>query len=296
MTAFPDPSSTVPQIAELHAPPSWGTVDFISDLHLQEADPATFTVWRHYMQSTPADAVFILGDLFEAWVGDDVVNTAIFNANVLPHRKKNTNDSADKTSLELSFEIQCALQLRQTASRLALFFMHGNRDFLVGQTIADTNLMALCNTTLLADPTVLVFNRQRWLLSHGDALCLADTDYMQFRRQVRSLTWQQAFLNKPLTERQAIARELRQQSELRKQSGLDYADVDPDTARTWLAAATASTLIHGHTHKPAQHDLGNGLMRVVLSDWDTQVKTAPTPRAEVLRLSANGLQRIDLMN
>lgn len=296
MTAFPDPSSTVPQIAELHAPPSWGTVDFISDLHLQEADPATFTVWRHYMQNTPADAVFILGDLFEAWVGDDVVSTAVFNANAQSYSKKNTSSTTEKTSLELSFEDQCALQLRQTATRLALFFMHGNRDFLVGQAIADTNLMALCNTTLLTDPTVLVFNRQRWLLSHGDALCLADTDYMQFRQQVRSLTWQQAFLNKPLTERQAIARELRRQSELRKQSGLDYADVDTDAARAWLAAANASTLIHGHTHKPAQHDLGNGLMRVVLSDWDMHVKTTSTPRAEVLRLSANGLQRIDLTN
>ena len=95
----------------------------------------------------------------------------------------------------------------------------------------------------------------------------------------------------PLTERQAIARGLRQQSEARKQSGAEYADVDAAAAKAWLQAANAATLIHGHTHKPAEHDLQDGLTRVVLSDWDVQAKP---PRAEVLRLSASGLQRISL--
>ena len=259
--------STVPRIAELQAPPSWGTVDFISDLHLQAADTATFAAWRDYMESTPADAVFILGDLFEVWVGDDAVGV--------------------EGGAQDSFEDRCARLLGQTAGRLALFFMHGNRDFLVGP-----RLMALCHTTLLADPTVLDFNHQRWLLSHGDALCLGDVDYLQFRREVRSPAWQRSFLARPLAERQAIARGLREQSEARKQSGALYADVDGNAAREQLEAANAQILIHGHTHRPAVHDLGHGYSRVVLSDWDA---AAAVPRAEVLRLTATGLRRIPLL-
>jgi UDP-2,3-diacylglucosamine hydrolase len=165
--------------------------------------------------------------------------------------------------------------------------MHGNRDFLVG-----SSLMAACNTTLLHDPTVLSFNDQRWMLSHGDALCLDDTAYMAFRQQVRSADWQQAFLTKPLAERQAIARGLREQSEARKKSGAEYADVCAQAARLLLLQADATTLIHGHTHKPATHDLGNGLQRVVLSDWDAAAKP---PRLEVMRLSNAGLKRIPLI-
>ena len=257
-------------MAELLAPPSWRTVDFISDLHLQASDPATFAAWQHYLESTPADAVFILGDLFEVWVGDDAIG-------------------GDLQSPAAGFDARCAQVMGEAASRLALFFMHGNRDFLVGQ-----GLMGLCNATLLQDPTVLVFPadaRRRWLLSHGDALCLGDTDYMQFRSQVRTAEWQRAFLARPLAERQAIARGLREQSEARKKSGVQYADVDTEAARRWLQAAGSHTLIHGHTHKPAVHDLGGGYSRVVLTDWDL---AAPVPRAEVLRLTSAGLQRIAL--
>ena len=261
-------AATVPQAVELTALPTWRTVDFLSDLHLHSGEPATFNAWRHYMQSTPADAVFILGDLFEVWVGDDAV-------------------SEHFTKSAASFEDSCAEVLGHTAGRLAVFFMHGNRDFLVGRC-----LMNLTGATLLNDPTVLVFQDQRWLLSHGDALCLDDVNYMRFREQVRSLQWQQAFLAKPLAERQAIARGLRAQSEARKQSGVAYADVDVAAACSWLQAADAPTLVHGHTHKPATHNLQNGLQRVVLSDWDA---TADPPRAEVLRLSAGQLRRISLL-
>ena len=263
--------STVPQAVELIAPPAWRAVDFISDLHLHAGEPATFTAWRHYLDSTPADAVFMLGDVFEAWVGDDVVNE--------PLRLKGTHSGA-------GFEDRCARVMGDAAARLALFLMHGNRDFLVGE-----RLMDLCNTTLLADPTVLVFGGRRWLLSHGDALFLGDVDYQQFRLQVRSPNWQQAFLAKPLAERQEIARQLRAQSEAHKKSGTDYADVDANAARQWLQAADARTLIHGHTHKPAIHDLGQGYARVVLSDWDM---AATPPRGEVLRLTADALQCIPL--
>ena len=249
-------------VMELTAGPSWQAVDFISDLHLQASEPATFDAWRGYMQTTPADAVFLLGDLFEVWVGDDVLQ-------------------------EHGFEQQCAQILEQTAARVPTFFMHGNRDFLVG-----SSLMGACNTTLLHDPTVLSFNHQRWMLSHGDALCLDDTAYMAFRQQVRSADWQQAFLTKPLAERQAIARGLREQSEARKKSGAEYADVCAQAARLLLLQADATTLIHGHTHKPATHDLGNGLQRVVLSDWDAAAKP---PRLEVMRLSNAGFKRIPLV-
>ncbi|GBU15261.1 UDP-2,3-diacylglucosamine hydrolase [Polaromonas sp.] len=259
----------MPPLTELHARPNWRTLDFISDLHLSAEQPATFTAWQTYLQSTPAEAVFILGDLFEVWVGDDAVS-----ADFLQHP-------------EASFENRCAHLLSQTARRTALFFMPGNRDFLVGPA-----LMAQCGATLLADPTVLTFANQRWLLSHGDALCLADTDYMQFRQQVRSPAWQQAFLAKPLAERQAIARDIRQQSEARKRGHAPWVDLDADATRQWLQAAQANTLIHGHTHQPATHELGAGLFRQVLSDWDAD---ADTPRADVLRLSASGLQRQQLL-
>ena len=247
---------------ELTAEPTWQAVDFISDLHLHASEPATFHAWQHYMQATPADAVFILGDLFEVWVGDDSLQDG-------------------------SFESQCAQVIRHTALRVPVFFMHGNRDFLVGQ-----GLMALCHATLLDDPTVLIFNDKRWLLSHGDALCIDDVAYMQFRQQVRSPEWQQAFLVKPLAERQAIALGLRQQSEALKQSGAVYADVDAQAARQLLQQANALTLIHGHTHKPAEHGLGHGIRRVVLSDWDA---AATPPRTEAMRLTDEGLQRVTLV-
>ncbi len=272
--------STVPPLAELAAAPAWRTVDFIADLHLNAGEPATVAAWRHYLQTTPADAVFMLGDLFEVWVGDDAL------------------DGGVATPGTTSFERHCAETLRQAADRLALFFMPGNRDFLVGQ-----RLMAHCRARLLADPTVLTFCGQRWLLSHGDALCLDDVDYLKFRQQVRSPGWQSAFLTQPLAQRQAIARHIRAQSQLHQQGGQNgqsgpdggphYADVDNAAARQWLQAASARTLIHGHTHRPATHDLGGGLARIVLSDWDAQARP---PRADALRLSASGLQRIALLS
>ena len=239
---------------ELIAPSQWRAIDFISDLHLQAAEPETFKAWIHYLQTTQADALFILGDLFEVWVGDDAAGSA-------------TPDS---------FEHQCASHLHQATQRLDIFFMHGNRDFLVGQ-----EFLGQCAVTLLSDPTVLCFGEQRWLLSHGDELCLADTEYQQFRKTVRSNTWQAEFLGRPLTERQTIARGLRTQSEARKKLGLPFVDVDSAMATQRLREAGSNTLIHGHTHQPADHEMGQGIQRIVLSDWDGAAKP---PRAQVLQL------------
>ena len=265
----------IDRLAECIAPASWQAVDVISDLHLQAGEPDTFNAWLGYLQRPAherADALFILGDLFEVWVGDDV----------LGERTPSSTDHA--------FWRACAQALRAYSDHAPVYFMAGNRDFLVGPAALDA-----CGMQRLSDPSVLVFHGQRWLLSHGDALCLADADYMRFREQVRDPAWQHNFLAQPLPQREAIARDLRAQSEARKRStGHDpslWADVDADAARTWLQHANAHTLIHGHTHRPATHSLGEGLQRVVLSDWDVGAQPA---RAEVLRLDARGVHRVPL--
>lgn len=250
-------------MAELEAPASWATVDFISDLHLQASEPATFETWRRYL-STPggADAVFMLGDLFEVWIGDDAAQPG-------------------------TFEAECARVLRESARLRPQFFMHGNRDFLLGADFARDAAI-----TLLHDPTVLDFGGQRWLLTHGDALCLDDLDYMKFRAEVRTDAWREAFLARALEERRGVARGLRQQSEARKQEAATvYADADTAASLAWLMVARARTLIHGHTHRPHDHELPHGHRRVVLSDWDG---AASPPRAQVLRLTRAGATRIDL--
>ncbi len=248
------------------APPGWRSVDFISDLHMRASEPQTFEAWQAYMDRTRADAVFILGDLFEVWVGDDAAG-----------------DDAGGGG----FERQCAAVLKATAARIPVFFMHGNRDFLVGAAF-----MAQCQCTLLDDPMVLDFGGQRWLLTHGDKLCLADVDYLKFRAVVRSAPWQHDFLARPLAERRAIARDLRLRSDAKKQSTKAYADVDTAAALVWLRQADAGHMIHGHTHQPANHVLGPGLDRIVLSDWDLGARP---PRAEVLRLHLDATAPLDAL-
>ncbi len=241
---------------ELSAPSQWHCVEFISDLHLHASDPLTFAAWSQYMRSSVADAIFILGDLFEVWVGDDCIDHAI------------------------EFEQACVDVLHGAASKRPLYIMQGNRDFLMG-----SKLMAACSARLLSDPTVFTFGAERWLLTHGDALCLKDTDYMAFRALVRSPAWQTAFLHKPLAERTELARAMRAQSEARKHSDQPYADVDDAATQASLQEHGATHMIHGHTHRPADHKLPNGRDRRVLSDWDLHAKP---PRAEVLRLILDG--------
>ena len=167
--------------------PGWRAVDLISDLHLHSGDPATFALWRDYMlaPAPEAEAVFILGDLFEVWVGDD---------NQDP------------------FALKCIAALKATAQRMPVYFMCGNRDFLVGR-----DYLGPLGVVTLTDPTLLEWGAQRLLLTHGDALCLGDTAYQVFRQQVRSNVWQRDFLSKPLPERLALARAMRQQSQIHAQ-------------------------------------------------------------------------------
>ena len=250
----------IPQIGRVIVPEHWHAIDVISDLHLDTAHPKTFAAWRSALLDTPADAVFLLGDVFEAWVGDD----ARFEG----------------------FERECADVLKAATARRTVAFMVGNRDFLVGDA-----LLADCGVQALADPSLLSAWGQTVLLTHGDALCLDDTDYQRFRAMVRNPAWQQAFLARPLVERRAIARQLRDASEANKatQSSVDWADVDRDTAVAWLRAAGAKHMLHGHTHRPGSETLAAGFTRDVLSDWDLDI---PAARAEVLRLTRDGFARL----
>jgi UDP-2,3-diacylglucosamine hydrolase len=247
----------------LEAAQDWQCIDFISDLHLDAAHPLTQRALIDYLAHTPASAVMILGDLFEAWVGDDMRH--------------------------LPFEAQCTAALAQAGQRLWLGIMHGNRDFLLGPAMIEA-----CHAHALNDPIVLSAFGQQHLLTHGDAWCLADVEYLAFRQDVRSLAWQQAFLSRTLDERLRVARGLREASEARKhEMHADlWADVDAHHAGQWLQATATSSLIHGHTHRPATEPFGTpGALRHVLSDWDLD---HAHPRAEVLRLNAQGLERISL--
>jgi UDP-2,3-diacylglucosamine hydrolase len=244
-----------PAAQELVAPAHWRDVEFISDLHLQASQPATVAAWRAYMEGVQADALFILGDLFEAWIGDD-------------------------SAAEPGFEAECAQVLWETSRRLPVFFLHGNRDFLLGAAMAERS-----GLQLLADPTLFVFGATRWLLSHGDALCLDDVDYQAFRRQVRNPAWQAAVLARPLAERRVMARALRSESENLKRGDMVYADVDHAAALQWLADAGADHLLHGHTHRPGEQAMAATHRRIVLSDWDAE---AQPPRAEALRVNRDG--------
>ena len=255
-TALPLPEATPTFVA----PPDWRAIDFISDLHLAVSTPLTFAAWACHLRHTRADAVFILGDLFEVWVGDDLA--------------------------ERGFEARCVEVLRETATRKAIAFMAGNRDFLVGDAILEAN-----GVMRLQDPTLIDAFATRVLVSHGDALCLGDVGYQRYRRLVRRPGLQRAFLSLPLAWRRALGRAARQRSDsLHPARERRFIDVDADATLGWVASADVPVLIHGHTHAPASHALAPGSARHVLSDWD--LDGDGTPRAEVLRWTAEGFARI----
>lgn len=233
----------------------WSSIEFISDVHLQSSETANFAAWARYLSQVKADALFILGDLFEVWVGDDLLDHP-----------------------QAAFERECLALIQQTSKRMPVFWLVGNRDFLLSErALQDGQMQAL------HDPCVVQTPQARWLLSHGDALCLDDTDYQAFRQTVRSDTWQQAFLAQPLVQRLQTARDLRQQSEARKAMQSGWVDVDNEAATDWLTQHQCSVLVHGHTHQAAHHALADGLSRWVLSDWDAG---ANPPRLQSLRWEA----------
>ena len=237
-------------------------VDFISDLHLGEALPATAAAWERYLASTRADAVFMLGDVFEVWVGDD--------ARTRP------------------FEARCVEAIAAAARRVPVWMQHGNRDFLIGAEFA-----AATGAGLLADPAAVRAFGRALLVTHGDALCVDDVPYQLFRQQVRDPAYQAQFLAQPLEARLAIAAKMRAASRATRDEPVTYADVDAAMARAWLAEAGTDTMIHGHTHRPGSQAL-DGWTRHVLTDWDLDSPDPSQHRAEVLRWTAAGLERIAL--
>jgi len=219
---------------------------FVSDLHLSPQAPGVTRLFLEFLggRARAAEQLFILGDLFEAWPGDDCIDDPDdrFNAGIV--------DSLHALS----------------ESGVAVSLMHGNRDFLLGNDFA-----ARSGTRLLADPYVLSLATWQFVLSHGDALCTDDQDYQAFRTQVRNPAWRTAFLAKPLAERKAIAAALRQQSESSKRDKAQYLmDVNPGTTEDFMRAHGYATFIHGHTHRPAKHDHivdGIHVERWVMADW-----------------------------
>jgi UDP-2,3-diacylglucosamine hydrolase len=254
--------SVLPPATEWLAPDDWQAIDFISDLHLGDALPRTFEAWASYMRRTVADAVVILGDLFEFWPGSDAV--------------------------QMDFEARCIQVIRDAARQRHVALMIGNRDFLL-----TTEFLQGIGVHPLTDPALLRAWRQPpVLLTHGDALCLDDVAYQQFRAWTRNPATQSDFLARPLAERVKLGAGIRHASEAGRRQAPPaggWADLDPAAAVACLQAAGASRMLHGHTHRPGPSQLAPGFEREVLSDWN--LDDAPA-RAEVLRLRRDGITRL----
>ena len=219
------------------------TTLFISDLHLEESRPDITRAFLDFLasQGQGAERLYILGDFFEAWIGDD-----------------------EHTPLQ--DEVATALRNLSDAGT-ELYLMHGNRDFLLGQDYCQRT-----GATLLDDPAVVDLYGTPTLLMHGDSLCTADVEYQKFRTTMRNKQWQDMFLKRPLADRQTTARQLREIS-MAKNKGKEMSimDVTPEEVVREMEKHGVQHLIHGHTHRPAIHDLeanGAPAQRFVLGDWD----------------------------
>jgi UDP-2,3-diacylglucosamine hydrolase len=215
---------------------------FIADLHLAEERPQTTARFARFLrEAVPgADALYILGDLFEYWPGDD--------------------------GMSLELPAQVVGLLRPAARAAPTFFMHGNRDFMVASAFcAETGIR------LIPDPSVIDLYGERTLLMHGDTLCTGDRAYLAFRAQVRNPAWQAAALARSLAERVAMAQAMRRQSEGEKGGKVEeIMDVAQDAVEGAFVAAGCRQLIHGHTHRPGHHEHaagGRSCQRWVLPDW-----------------------------
>ncbi|WP_430472541.1 UDP-2,3-diacylglucosamine diphosphatase [Zestomonas insulae] len=217
----------------------------ISDLHLEEERPDITRAFLHFLQTRApqAEALYILGDFFEVWIGDDAMTP---------------------------FQHSIAQALRQlSAGGTRVYLMHGNRDFMIGRQFC---LEAGC--TLLADPTCVEMNGERVLLMHGDSLCTRDEAYMRLRRLLRNPLVLWTLRHLPLATRQTLARKLRNESRTQtRMKASEITDVTPEEVPRIMALHGATTLIHGHTHRPATHPLkidDRAAQRIVLGDWDRQ--------------------------
>lgn len=215
---------------------------FISDLHLAPERPQIIDLFVRFVSeiAVKADTLYILGDFVEYWIGDD--------------------DKAE--GLKAAFSAFDQLKEADTS----VFVMHGNRDFLIGDDLA-----ARCHFQLIEDPLAIQIQNRPTLLMHGDTLCTDDVDYQEFRAMVRNISWQNDFLAKPLKEREQIALSLREKSKLATaDKSPDIMDVNQDAVMDTIRHHGISTLIHGHTHRPAIHEFevdGNPVKRIVLGDW-----------------------------
>ena len=233
---------------------------FVSDLHLDESRSGIVGQFERFLDEVApgADALYILGDLFEYWVGDD--------------------------GLALPFAGRIATRLKAAAARVPIRFMHGNRDFMVAGRFAEETGVAL-----ITDPTPIDLHGTRTLLLHGDTLCTDDTAYQAFRAQVRDPAWQRAALARPVAERIALAQDMRLKSEGAKQGKpMAIMDVAPEAVESAFAESGCTQMIHGHTHRPARHVHrvgGRECVRWVLADW--------YERASYLEASPAGIRMVE---
>ena len=241
------------------------TTLFISDLHLEETRPDITDAFLRFLdqKTSGIERLYILGDFFEAWIGDD-----------------------ERTPLQETI----AAALKAISDRgVEIFLMHGNRDFLIGEEFCER-----AGATLLDDPTVVDLYGTPTLLMHGDSLCTADEEYQKFRANMRNPQMQKMMLARPLEDRQKMARQLRDMSMAKNQGKAeDIMDVTPEEVVREMETHGVQQMIHGHTHRPAIHDLqanGQPATRIVLGDWDENVwwleaapGRAPELRKETLK-------------
>ena len=217
----------------------------ISDLHLEEERPDITRAFLHFLatRACQAEALYILGDFFEVWIGDDAMTP---------------------------FQQSIADALRALSERgTRIYLMHGNRDFMLGK-----GFCRAAGCTLLGDPSVVELGGERVLLMHGDSLCTRDEGYMRLRRLLRNPLSLFILRHLPLSTRRKLARKLRNESRVQtRMKASDIIDVTPELIPRVLAEHGVRTLIHGHTHRPATHELevdGRPARRIVLGDWDQQ--------------------------
>tara|TARA_A200000113_G_scaffold216231_1_gene221330 strand:- start:19227 stop:19937 length:711 start_codon:yes stop_codon:yes gene_type:complete len=213
---------------------------FISDIHLEPIENNRTLAFNNFLEkaSDRYEALYILGDLFEYWIGDDEDNLTISNI------KKNLSRLADQG--------------------VSLFFIHGNRDFLIGNKFAsDTNIK------ILDDMHIINLNNKKIMLSHGDAFCTDDTDYQKFKNETRNSSWIKSFLKKPLDERLFIADDMRSKSKSANSNKPEnIMDTNPKAIEESVIKNEIDILIHGHTHRPEVKYFANGSIKVVLGSWE----------------------------